>query len=224
MTDQDTGTHLHLQDIYSRMYAYFGDRRWWPGETMFEICVGAILTQSVAWKNVAKAINNLKTAKLLGLREMYLAPVEDIETQIIPTMYYRMKARKLKAFVSHVSEKYNGDLNAFWQKDLPELREELLGIYGIGPETADSIILYAAEKPVFVVDAYTKRIFTRLGLFPEEITYSGMQEFFMRHLPPDVPHYNQFHAIIVGIGNSFCGNKKPKCGTCPIENLCQFQK
>lgn len=214
-------THSKLMDIYKLMFSHFGPRGWWPGNSLFEICIGAILTQSVSWKNVAKAIDNLKNAGLLDLYAMYESPIEEIEKCIVPTLYFRMKARKLKAFVKHVVENYQGSLEMMFQKSLPRLREELLGIYGIGPETADSIILYAAEKPIFVVDAYTRRIFSRLGLFTDDFTYDQMQHFFMKHLKPDVQFFNEYHAQIVGVGNQFCSNKKPKCGDCPVSSLCK---
>ena len=212
-----------LQLLYDKMFGHFGHRRWWPGDSNFEICVGAILTQSVSWKNVAKAIENLKNAGLLELDKMYQADPEAIENCIIPTLYYRQKAKKLKAFVNHVTENYAGNLSAFLGKDQGELREELLNLHGIGPETADSIILYAANKPVFVVDAYTRRIFARLGLFKDDISYAEMQGFFIRHLTPDVQFYNEYHALIVGVGNRFCSNKKPKCAECPLTGLCERQ-
>lgn len=215
-------TNRTLLNIYELMLKLFGARRWWPGETDFEICVGAILTQSVSWKNVTKAIDNLKKFGLLDLTMMSICQVEQIEKCIIPTMYFRSKAKKLKAFVSHVNEKYNGDLQAMFNCSIVELRQELLNIYGIGPETADSIILYAARKPVFVVDAYTKRIFSRIGLFAEKITYDEMQRFFMVHLSSDLTLYNEFHALIVGIGNSFCRTKKPNCLQCPLQKLCNY--
>lgn len=216
-------TKQKLHQAYDKMLQHFGPRGWWPGDSDFEICVGAILTQSVSWKNVAKAIDNLKNADLLELDKMYGADPETIENCIIPTLYYRQKAKKLKAFVNHVTENYAGNLSAFLGKDLGDLREELLNLHGIGPETADSIILYAANKPVFVVDAYTRRIFARLGLFKDDISYNEMQEFFMRHLTPDVRFYNEYHALIVGVGNRFCSNKKPKCAECPLTGLCKRQ-
>ncbi len=222
--DSKKQTGTRLTGIYNDMSKHFGPRGWWPGDTAFEICVGAILTQSVSWKNVARAIDNLKEAGLLDLNSMYQSPPGEIEKCIVPTMYFRMKAKKLKAFVAHVREKYNGDLDRLFYKELAELREELLSIYGIGPETADSIILYAAEKPVFVVDAYTRRIFSRLGFFGDDISYAGMQSFFMRHLSPDVSLYNEFHALIVGVGNRFCGNSKPKCSECPVNGYCSYAK
>jgi len=217
--DNEICSQLHA--FYESMYGYFGPRGWWPGESQFEICVGAILTQSVSWKNVAKAIDNLKSIGLLDIFEMYHRPVEDIEVCIVPTLYYKMKARKLKCFVNHLVEKYNGDFSRMFNKSIAELRKELLGIYGIGPETADSIILYAAEKPIFVVDAYTRRIFSRLGFWNEIVTYEQMQEFFMKHLPPETQFYNEYHAQIVGVGNRFCSNKKPRCAECPISSKCK---
>lgn len=213
------GEKLHV--IFDKMFGHFGHRGWWPGDSEFEICVGAILTQSVSWKNVAKAIDNLKNAGLLELDKMYRADPEAIEKCIIPTLYYRQKTKKLKAFVNNITENYAGSLSAFLGKDLDELRKELLRLHGIGPETADSIILYAANQPVFVVDAYTRRIFVRLGLFKDDITYSEMQEFFMRHLTPDLQFYNEYHALIVGVGNRFCSHKKPKCAECPLTGLCK---
>ncbi len=213
-----------LRVIFGKMNEHFGPRNWWPGETAFEICIGAILTQSVSWRNVAKAINNLKTAGLLDLQTMHQSPAEEIENCIVPTMYYRAKTRKLKAFVDHIVQNYNGHLELMLQKDVQTLRKELLNIYGIGPETADSIILYAAGKPVFVVDAYTKRIFSRLGFFREDISYDELQRYFMQTLPPDTPFFNEFHALIVGVGNRFCSNKKPKCPECPVGELCGFKK
>jgi len=215
-------TIQQLMQIYNRMFAYFGPRSWWPGETMFEICVGAILTQSVSWKNVMKAIDNMKRAGLLELESMYTASAEAIEQCIIPTMYYRMKTKKLQAFVSHIMQKYNGDLAKMFSKDMDSLRIELLSIYGIGPETADSIILYAAEKPAFVVDAYTRRIFSRLGIFSDDVTYDEMKNYFMQRLSPDVPLYNEYHALVTGIGNRFCSNKRPKCKECPLGEKCLF--
>ncbi|MFZ5640402.1 MAG: endonuclease III domain-containing protein [Bacillota bacterium] len=216
--------YKQLLKIYDKMLDFTGPRNWWPGETPFEVVVGAILTQSVAWRNVEKAINNLKSAGLLDIDALYQADTEEIAGHIIPTLYYRMKASKLKAFVTLLVEKYGSSLEQMFDQDLRQLRQELLAVYGIGPETADSIILYAAEKPVFVVDAYTKRIFHRLGIFPADIDYAGMQEFFMTHLDADVQLYNEYHAQIVGIGNRFCGNRKPACDRCPLNELCRFAK
>lgn len=213
----------NLKILYTAMLNHFGPRGWWPGETKLEICIGAILTQSVSWKNVSKAIGNLKVKGLLDIDKLYHSPIEEIENCIVPTLYFRMKAKKIKAFIENVIIKYDGSLDKFFEKNLPELREELLTLYGIGPETADSIILYAAEKPIFVVDAYTRRIFSRLGIFSEKINYEDMQNYFMSNLPHEVPLFNEYHALLVGVGNNFCANKRPKCNDCPLNKYCKFQ-
>lgn len=204
------------------MYKHFGPRHWWPAETRFEVIVGAILTQFVSWKNVTIAIDNLKNSGLLSIEGICKAESEELEELIRSTRFYKQKAKKLKGFCKHVKDKYNGVLNEFLSKDMLELRNELLSLYGIGEETADSIILYAAEKPIFVVDAYTRRIYSRLGFFNEDISYREMQDFFMDNLKHDVQMFNEYHALIDGVGNNFCSNTKPKCNKCPLERVCQF--
>lgn len=213
-----------LMDIYYRMYEHFGPRHWWPADTPFEVVIGAILTQGVAWRNVEQAIRNLKQAGLLDLMAMAQAPHDELARLIRPTRYYNMKVKKLHAFCRHVVENYGGSLERLFEKELWALREELLGIYGIGEETADSILLYAAEKPIFVVDAYTKRIFTRLGMVDAGIKYGELQSFFMEHLAPDVALYNEYHAQIDAVGNHYCAVKKPSCGECPLGPLCGFSR
>lgn len=219
-TKQQKNMNHQLMRYYEKMLEHFGPRGWWPGETTLEICIGAILTQSVSWKNVAKALQNLKNKGLLDIDQLYQSPIEQIEQCIHPTLYYRMKAKKIKAFINHMVHHHEGCFEHLFGQSINQLREELLGIYGIGQETADSMILYAAEKPIFVVDAYTRRIFSRIGLFAEDITYHEMQQFFMNHLEADTPLYNEYHALIVGVGNGFCANKKPKCTFCPLEAYC----
>ncbi|MBO8126246.1 MAG: endonuclease III domain-containing protein [Firmicutes bacterium] len=204
------------------LYQHFGPRNWWPGETSFEVVVGAILTQSVAWRNVEKAIANLKGQGLLDPLALLAAPDEQIEEAVRPTRYYRMKTKKLKAFCRHLVEEYDGDLAKMFAKPWPKLREELLGVWGLGPETVDSILLYAGEKPTFVVDAYTKRIWARLGVHPEDIDYEELRAYFMDRLPEDVALYNEFHALIDGVGNRYCKAKNPKCGDCPLAAICCF--
>lgn len=210
-----------LMQIYQAMFDKLGPRNWWPAETPFEVIIGAILTQSVSWGNVEKAIENLKKQGLLNPHQLVLADDEVLEEAVRPTRYYKQKALRLKAFCTMLVEEYGGDLDLLFALDLPVLRRRLLQIKGIGPETADSIILYAAEKPIFVVDAYTRRIFSRLGIFPEDIDYQSMQDFFMKHLPPDVELYNEYHALIDGVGNRYCAAQKPKCGECPLHELCK---
>lgn len=189
----------------------------------FEVIVGAILTQSVAWRNVEIAIANLKEKELLDPVALLTAPDEVIEEAIRPTLYYRQKRRKLQAFCRHLLDKYQGDLTALFRRPLSELRAELLGIWGLGPETVDSILLYAGGLPTFVVDAYTKRIWARLGIHPEGIEYETLRAYFMDHLPPDVQLYNEYHALIVAVGNRYCRAKQPLCVECPLLVRCRYQ-
>ncbi len=204
-----------LIDMYKRMFSFFGPQRWWPAEDPFEIMVGAVLTQNTNWKNVEKAIRNLKERGVLDIKNLYHIPEKELSYIIRPAGYYNIKARRLKALVSHIYEIYGGDISRFFSLDLPSLRSELLSIKGIGPETADSIILYAAQKPIFVVDAYTYRIMKRHGMIYDEISYDELQEMFMKNLPADVKLFNEFHALIVETGKQFC-KKRPVCEKCPL--------
>ena len=217
---ENSCTREKLLEIYGLMYSHFGPRRWWPAEEPFEVIIGAILTQFVSWKNAAAAIDNLKRRGLLSIDGICAESGESLEELIKCTRFYKQKARKLKVFCMHLKERYGGKLDLLFDKDIWELRRELLSLYGIGEETADSIILYAAEKPIFVVDAYTRRIFGRLGIFKEDITYGKMQMFFMEKLEPDVRLYNEYHALIDGVGNSYCSAKNPLCGGCPLNCIC----
>ena len=191
------------------MYQAFGPQLWWPAEDDFEVIVGAILTQSVSWKNVEKAIYNLKAEELLSVEAILSVDKDKLASLIRSTMYYNQKTLKLKNFCQYIQQNYNGDIYELFKKDICEMREELLNIKGIGPETADSIILYAAQKPIFVVDAYTRRIFSRLGFFPEDVKYPEMQAFFMENLPKDVELFNEYHALIVRLGKDYCKSKSP---------------
>lgn len=210
-----------LLAIYERLLRHNGPRGWWPGETRDEVIIGAILTQSISWRNVTRAIDNLRAATLLSLGALYNAELETIEPLIIPTRYYRQKALKLKAFCHHLYENYEGSLDEMFRIPLDALREELLTLRGIGPETADCILLYAGELPSFPGDAYTKRIFARLGLLKPDATYDEMRRLFMDNLPPEVGLYNDYHAQIDGLGNQYCAPKDPRCGECPIRDLCK---
>lgn len=204
-----------LLRLYRSCYAYFGPLHWWPGDSAFEICIGAILTQNTAWTNVEKAIANLKAAKLLSVRGMCAAPPEVLAEAIRPSGYYNQKARKLRTFTEQIGRLHHHSIMHLLHQPLDQLRSELLAINGIGPETADSMILYAAEQPIFVVDAYTRRILYRLGLTPADIDYHDLQALFHRCLPPDVELYNEFHAQIVYLGKEFCRKTKPRCAACP---------
>jgi endonuclease III related protein len=205
-----------LMAVYRELVGRFGHRNWWPAETPFEVCVGAILTQNTSWKNVVKAIANLKLASALDAHIIHRMPLEELAALIRPAGYFNVKARRLKNFVDHLVEKHDGNLSLLFNARLPDLREELLSINGVGKETADSIVLYAAEKPIFVVDAYTRRVLHRHGIIEEMADYDSIQSLFHANLPPDVPLYNDFHAQLVAVGHHFCG-RKPRCHGCPLE-------
>jgi len=210
-----------LLEIYHRLYAAYGPQHWWPGEGPFEVIVGAILTQQVGWRNVERAIAGLKTAGLMDPESLARAPLEQIAQIIRPTGYYNQKAKKLKAFLDFLDVRYNADLNKLFSLPVDKLREELLSVRGIGEETADSIILYAAEKPSFVVDAYTRRILTRLGVINGEESYGEIRELFMKNLPKDVPLYNEYHALLVRHGKERCLKRNPRCAGCPLADMCR---
>ena len=210
-----------LLEIYHRLYAAYGPQHWWPGEGPFEVIVGAILTQQVGWRNVERAIAGLKTAGLMDPESLARAPLEQIAQIIRPTGYYNQKAKKLKAFLDFLDVRYNTDLNKLFSLPVDKLREELLSVHGIGEETADSIILYAAEKPSFVVDAYTRRILTRLGVINGEESYGEIRELFMKNLPKDVPLYNEYHALLVRHGKERCLKRNPRCAGCPLADMCR---
>ncbi|MDD5722988.1 MAG: endonuclease III domain-containing protein [Syntrophales bacterium] len=206
-----------LGELYEGLNAYFGDLRWWPGETPFEITVGAILTQNTNWKNVEAAIGKLKKAGLLDPLKLYGTGDSIIAGLIRSSGYYNIKTKRLKAFLDFLHNEYAGDLDAMFNEGLCTLREKLLGVRGIGAETADSILLYAGGKPVFVVDAYTRRVLERHDLITPDWSYHEVQALFMDSLPHDTPLYNQYHALFVQVGKQFC-KKQPHCDGCPLEN------
>lgn len=207
-----------IRDVFDRMLAAFGPQHWWPADTPLEVIVGAILTQNTAWRNVETSIARLRQHGLLSLDAMLQVPEERLKELIRSSGYFNQKARRLKIFFEHVSTRWDGDLDNFLALDLLPLREELLQINGIGPETADSIILYAAGQPSFVVDIYTHRILSRHGWFPEAYDYERLRDFFMDYLPADVAFFQQCHALLVKTGNAHC-RKKPSCRHCPLAPL-----
>ena len=209
-------TDKSLLDIYNRLYAHFGPRRWWPAEGPFEVMMGAILTQNTAWSNVEKAISNLKSKKVLTPRKIERIPIASLRALIRPSGFYNEKAKKLKNFVNFLMRSCKGNLNKLRFCDTDTLRAELLNVKGIGPETVDSILLYALGKPVFVIDGYTKRIFARHELLPEHATYEEAQGFFMRNLPRKRKLFNEYHALIVEAGKNYCKKSKPLCKICPL--------
>ena len=207
----------NLEAIYDKLYRHFGPQSWWPGETPFEVIVGAILTQNTNWQNVSKAIANLKKAKVLSPKKLYSLPRSRLAQLIRPSGYFNIKAKRLKEFLNFLFKNYDGSLKKMFSRPLEDLRKEILSVKGIGPETADSILLYAGGFPVFVVDAYTKRIFSRQKLLSEDVEYHQVQELFTRSLKKDVQLYNEYHALIVRLGKDLCKKTKPKCEICPIK-------
>jgi endonuclease-3 related protein len=208
-----------LLDIYRRLLDHFGPRHWWPAETPFEVMVGAILTQNTAWANVKKAIANLEGEGALEPKALAKVPLPKLRRLIRPSGYFNQKAKKLRAFLRFfLAEPYRGSIERLAAEDAETLRQALLLIWGIGPETADSILLYALGKPVFVADAYTRRIFARLGLTAAQASYAELQEYFTRRLPPKLELYNDYHAQVVALGNKYC-RARPACGLCPLQPL-----
>ncbi|HPO11954.1 MAG TPA: endonuclease III domain-containing protein [Candidatus Hydrogenedentes bacterium] len=207
-----------LMQYFDRMAKRYGPTHWWPGDSPFEIAIGAILTQNTAWTNVEKAIVNLKREKLLSPRRMLTCPIEKLETALRPSGYFRQKAQRVRLFCQHLMDHYGGSVARMSKRPLSELREELLSLNGIGPETADDILLYACGKTVFVVDAYTRRIFSRHGLMPPDIGYEDLRAYFEQHLEPDLHLYKEYHGLIVWTGKDFC-RKQPKCDECPLAPL-----
>ncbi|MFO7801274.1 MAG: endonuclease III domain-containing protein [Desulfovermiculus sp.] len=205
-----------LMEYYRAMYAALGPSHWWPAESAFEVCIGAVLTQNTNWTNVSRAIEALREQDLLtpqgleGLTEAQLAEL------IRPTGYFRVKASRIKALLDFLGREARYDLNRLAQQPLEEVRAKLLAVKGIGQETADSILLYALGQPVFVVDAYTARIMHRHAFVPEDVNYGQLQEMFTDNLPSDVQVFNEYHALLVRVGKRWCKKSSPVCKDCPL--------
>jgi endonuclease-3 related protein len=206
-----------LGRIYKKLYSYFGRQHWWPAQSPFEVMVGAILTQNTNWVNVEKAIRNLKERRVLFPRGLYALSKKQLAELIRPAGYYNVKAKRLKEFLTFLFREYQGSVRKMFSVDTQRLRQQLLCVKGVGPETADSILLYALKKPVFVVDAYTRRIFSRHKFISERARYDEVQNLFMRHLKTDTQLFNEFHALIVRLGKNFCLKNKPRCAACPLK-------
>ena len=205
-----------LDEYYNSLLTALGPQHWWPGETQFEVIVGAILTQNTSWANVERAIDNLRSERLLSPAAIKQAPLRRLEKLIRPSGYFRQKARKLKAFCEFLRVEHRGSLKRMFETPTNQLREALLKVFGIGPETADSILLYAGEHAVFVVDAYTKRMLARHGWAKEEAKYEDVRWMVERQFPGDAERFNEFHALIVNTGKNFCRPREPLCGECPL--------
>jgi len=214
----DLASHSWIVRAYDLLESCFGDLHWWPGESPLEIVIGAILTQNTAWINVEKAIGNLKGAGLLSIEALYHITEENLSLVIKPAGFYRQKAKRLKAFIDFLVLNYGGNLSSMFEEDEGTLREKLLCVYGIGKETADSILLYAGGKLFFVIDAYTRRILGRHGVMQERASYEEYQKLFKTHLPKEVRIYNQYHALLVETGKRYC-RREPLCANCPLKDI-----
>ena len=210
-----------LQDIYHRLTRCYGPQHWWPAEEPFEVMVGAILTQSAAWTNVEKAIANLKAAGALSPEALRRLSLPEIAALIRPSGYFNAKARKLKALAEWLGEYCGDDLEKLSIHSVEELRPRLLSVYGVGEETADSILLYAVNKPIFVIDAYTRRIISRVGVAPRGDSYTSYQALFVNNLPADTRLFNEYHALLVCLGKSVC-RRRPLCPSCCLRDICRF--
>lgn len=209
-------TSQRLMEMFQNLLNHFGPQRWWPAETELEMMVGAVLTQNTNWKNVKKALNNLKEGNLLSLHKLSTLSTSEVAEVIRPAGYFNIKAKRLKNLIDFIVEHYQAELSMFLTEETQALREGLLSVKGIGPETADSILLYAVRRPVFVVDAYTHRIMKRHGMTDEQASYYELQALFMDHLPEDSALFNEFHALLVKTGKEYC-RRKPLCDICPLE-------
>ncbi len=204
---------------YDRLLKRFGPQHWWPGDGPFEVMVGAVLTQNTNWGNVEKAINNLKQVDKLSARAIHEMENGELARLIRPAGYFNIKAKRLKSLIKWFMDRFDGDIEEMFSQDPQGLREELLSVNGIGPETADSILLYAGNLLSFVVDAYTYRVLVRHQLILEESTYDDIKSFFEDNLPKDVALYNEYHALLVQVGKTYCKPRKPDCQTCPLSEF-----
>jgi endonuclease-3 related protein len=204
--------------MYHKLYHAFGPQHWWPGDSPFEIAVGAILTQNTTWVNVEKAIESLKKKKALNAKGIHEMKTEKLALLIRPAGYFNVKAKRLKAFIHFLMNDYHGSMKSLRNEEMKTLRMKLLNVHGIGPETADSILLYALNKPVFVIDAYTKRTLSRHNIIRDDESYERIQDLFYVTLKRDAELFNEYHALFVRLGKTFC-RKKPICNGCPLKGI-----
>lgn len=204
-----------LTTIYRSLFAGFGPQHWWPASSPFEVTVGAILTQNAAWPNVERAIDNLKRARKLSPKAILALPDRELQRLLKPSGFFRVKARRLRSFVDFFVTRYQGSIARMRREPLERLRPELLQVHGIGPETADSILLYALDQPVFVIDAYTRRILERHGMITRKAAYEDVRAMFEDRLPRRVGLFNEYHALFVRLAKTHC-RPKPRCDGCPL--------
>ncbi|HKJ70617.1 MAG TPA: endonuclease III domain-containing protein [Gammaproteobacteria bacterium] len=208
-----------FQEVHDALFAAFGHQRWWPADTPFEVAVGAVLTQNTAWTNVERAIANLREAGCLDPDALHAMDPGDLGALIRPAGYFNVKAQRLQALCAFLLDKADGALENLADRETFQLRDDLLEVKGVGEETADSILLYALDRPVFVVDAYTRRIFERLGLLDPGLGYGAIQAAFEAALPRDRALFNEYHALIVALGKDYC-KPRPRCAPCPLQPVC----
>jgi endonuclease-3 related protein len=215
---------VSLLDLYRVLFRAFGPQGWWPGKTPFEVAVGAILTQNTSWMNVERAIANLREEGVLSPRKMAGLSRESLASLIRPAGYYNVKADRLRHFLRYLDRSHGMSMKRLASLPSPRLREELLDVKGIGPETADSILLYAVGYPSFVIDAYTRRIFSRHGFIDEGVTYDCLQDFVVHRIPVEAGLYNEFHALLVKLGKEYCRPRRPRCGECPLGGNLEMER
>jgi endonuclease-3 related protein len=208
-----------LSEVYERLASAFGPQHWWPGESPFEIMVGAVLVQNTAWRNVERAIAKLRDAGVMQPRAMYALPEAELAELIRPAGYFQVKCRRLRNLLKYVIDRHDGSLETMFRTGVATLRDELLAIHGIGPETADAILLYAGGLPTFVVDTYTHRVLARHGWIEYDAVYHDIKEYFESDLPADAKLYNEYHALLVRVGKDFCRRTLPNCTACPLADL-----
>jgi endonuclease-3 related protein len=211
-----------VKNIYQTLLKHYGPQHWWPGDTPFEVMVGAILTQRTSWRNVEQAIKNLKKAGLMTADSIAGSSVDKIRSLVRPSGFYNVKAERLFSLARYLNENYDSPEDIF-KNDIQDVREELLGLRGIGKETADSMILYAGNNPIFVVDAYTKRMCERLDIPVKSLDYDDLQSYFQEAMPKDANIYKEFHALIVIHGKEMC-KTRPVCKGCPLQSICCFRE
>ncbi len=209
-------TTQKLTAMYETMLNCFGPQHWWPGEEPLEIMIGAVLTQNTNWKNVEKAIENLRRNNMIDIEKLVTIPTAKLAELIRPAGYFTVKAKRLQNLMNFIFRHYDADLSRFFSLPIYELREQLLSVSGIGQETADDIVLYAAEKPTFVVDTYTYRIMLRHFLIDQDADYATIKQVFEDNLPADVKMFNEYHALLVAVGKNYCKPRNPQCSQCPL--------